>query len=325
VIRLTWRQFRTQATVTLGALAVIGVILAVTGAGLVHLYDATVTPCAAVGDCEAAMSALAHRLFPLQSGLNALLLVAPALIGVFWGAPLVARELETGTFRLAWAQSVTRSHWLVVKLAILGMSSMVVAGLLSLMVTWWFSPIDTVNMNRFGAGIFGARGITPIGYAAFAFALGVTAGILIRRTLPAMATTLVAFTAARIAMTAWVRPHLIDPIHVTSAFKFTSGVEVGGAPGGSLVARMAVPNAWIYSSPITNAAGQAVRSDLFDRGVCLQSRAATDACAANLRQVLIYQPAGRYWAFQFWETTIFIGVALILAGFCVWWVRHRLG
>jgi len=42
-------------------------------------------------------------------------LATPALLGIFWGAPLIARELETGTCRLAWNQSVTRTRWLTVK------------------------------------------------------------------------------------------------------------------------------------------------------------------------------------------------------------------
>jgi hypothetical protein len=58
----------------------------------------------------------------------------------------VARELETGTYRLAWTQSVTRTRWLAVKLGVVGLTSVAVAGLLSLMVTWWSSPIDRANL-----------------------------------------------------------------------------------------------------------------------------------------------------------------------------------
>ena len=108
------------------------------------------------------------------------MIVVPGVIGVFWGAPLVARELETGTYRLAWTQSVTRARWIAVKLGVVGLASMAAAGLLSLMVTWWSSPIDRVNMTLYTS--FDQRGIVPIGYAAFAFALGVLAGVLIRRT-----------------------------------------------------------------------------------------------------------------------------------------------
>ena len=87
------------------------------------------------------------------------MLVVPALIGMFWGAPLIARELETGTYRLAWTQGVTRKRWLAVKLGLVGLASMAVAGLLSLMVTWWSSPLDRVNADPFT--LFDQRGIVP--------------------------------------------------------------------------------------------------------------------------------------------------------------------
>ena len=112
---------------------------------------------------------------------------------MFWGAPLVARELESGTYRLAWTQSVTRRRWLTIKVALVGVAALAVAGLASWLVSWWFAPLDAINMNRFDPSVFGARGIVAIGYAGFAFALGVAAGALTRRTLPAMAATLVGF------------------------------------------------------------------------------------------------------------------------------------
>jgi hypothetical protein len=65
----------------------------------------------------------------------------PAVIGIFWGAPLIARELETGTFRLAWTQSITRTRWLAVKLALTGLVAMAVTEALGLMYGWWAAPI----------------------------------------------------------------------------------------------------------------------------------------------------------------------------------------
>ena len=59
----------------------------------------------------------------LQVALITLVLVVPALIGMFWGAPLIAHELETGTFRLAWTQSVSRRRWLLVKMGLVGLAA----------------------------------------------------------------------------------------------------------------------------------------------------------------------------------------------------------
>ena len=70
------------------------------------------------------------------------MLVLPALIGLFWGAPLIARELEAGTHRLVWNQSVTRTRWLAVKLGLLGLAAIAAAGLGSLAVDWWSDPLD---------------------------------------------------------------------------------------------------------------------------------------------------------------------------------------
>ena len=189
--------------------------------------------------------------------------VAPALLGLFWGAPLVARELETGTYRLAWTQSVTRTRWLATKLAVTGLATAALAGLLSLAVTWWYAPLDKVGTNRFDGSVFGERGITPIGYALFAFAVGALLGLLIRRTLPAMAATLVAFIAVRLVFSQLIRPHLLTPVRAS----FTLGATVNGYAsfnGGPSNLTAGSPsdaslqNAWIYSARIVDASGQAL-------------------------------------------------------------------
>ncbi len=153
------------------------------------------------------------------------MLAIQVLTGIFWGAPLLARELENGTYRLVWTQSITRTHWLATKITLVGLASIAVAELLSVMVSCWFSPIDEVNMKRLAQGVFDERGIVAIGYAAFAFALAVTAGALIRRTLPAMAATLIAFVGVRLIVTYWLRPNLISPKQINTALP--SGSNLG--------------------------------------------------------------------------------------------------
>jgi hypothetical protein len=348
MIRLALRQIRTEALLAFAALAVVAVALAITGPHLVYLYNTTVAPCKAPVDCSSVLRHFVGNYSILQTGLGTILLVVPALLGIFWGAPLIAREFEAGTYRLAWTQSVTRTRWLAVKLSLVGLASMAVGGLLSLMVTWWFIPIDTANMNRFTPGVFDERGIVAIGYAAFAFALGVTTGLLIRRSVPAMAATLVAFVAARLAMLYLVRPYLAPPADAGMALSSAAGL--GFVPGSSGETFMAdapnIPNALLVSSRIVDNAGhvptaQALHQFLVNscpyivapgtapsnatRGPANQT--IFNDCIAQLSTqfhlAVAYQPADRYWAFQWYETAIFLGLAVILVGFCFWWVRHR--
>jgi len=328
MIRFAWYQFRPQAAVAFGPLAVIAVILAATGPHLVHLYDTAVGPCAVRDDCPAAVAAFIDTDSTLQSAVKLVITVLPYLIGVFWGAPLAARELETGTFRLAWTQGITRTRWLAVKLGVVGLASLLLAGLLSLALTWWYSPIDRASGYPWGE--FAQRDIAPVGYAAFAFALGVTAGLLIRRTVPAMAATLAVLVAVQFAFPLWVRSHLIAPVQTSVPLNAASitGVGVVASDGRfwQVMASVHLPGGWIYSSYVTTSAG-----------LPLSTEPATQACGGDssyraclahiatlhLRQVVTYQPASRYWAFQWYETAIYLAVAILLAGFCAWWIRRR--
>ena len=246
---LTWRQFRWQAVTAAAVLAVLAIALGVTGFGLSTRFDQ-----AGLSACHSACSSLASNFIQdlrgtpyaaLFFGCVVLMYLAPALMGIFWGAPLIAREFEAGTHRLAWNQSITRARWSAVKLGLIGLAAVGTAGLLSLMITWWAGPIDhALNLvggspsfggTRISPVVFAARGVAPLGYAVFAFALGVTAGVLIRKTLPAMAITLVIFAAVQFLMPNFVRPHLIPPVQATAPFNANAANEImiSSAPGNS--------------------------------------------------------------------------------------------
>jgi hypothetical protein len=355
VIWLAWRQFRTQASVAGGALIAVAITFLLTGPHLAHAYDTTVLTCKVHGDCAPVLANFFARDRLIRDLSRAAILV-PALLGVFWGAPLVAREMENGTFRMAWTQSVTRSRWIVIKLGVVAAASVAVAGLFSLMVTWWSSPFDTITKDPFGT--FDLRGIVPIGYAAFAFALGVTMGVLIRRTIPAMAATLVAFTAVRVAFTEWVRPRLLSPLHYSGAFTLNQN-------GPNEVPGKGQARDWVVSSLILNKRGVVIGSNggigpngeinlqpgahggttLVGVGTCpetippptstgvhssgpapLNVQRAVQKClnSFHLKEVLTYQPASRYWTLQWYEMAIFLVLAVALAGFSWYWVRRRL-
>jgi ABC-type transport system involved in multi-copper enzyme maturation permease subunit len=352
MIRFAWLQFRIQAAIVFGGLAVVTIILAITGPHLVHLYDTNVATCATHGECSTAASAFLQNDRTLQILLDALVVVVPGTIGIFWGAPLVARELESGTFRLVWTQSVSRARWAVVKLGVVGLVSLAAAGLLSLMVTWWSSPIDRANASLYTS--FDQRGIVPLGYAAFAFVLGVFSGVLIRRTLPAMATTLAGFVTTRLLFNHFVLPKLMAPTQRSFALNQQTVQGYGQMNGGPFTlfpGNPNIPNAWFYSTQFVDRAGHALSSQVLTSacpllprgpgpsappGGGVQSaipvpgggRTALQDCITKLgttyHEIVSFQPASRYWSFQWFELAIYLGVALVLAGACVWWVRRRL-
>jgi hypothetical protein len=355
---LTWRQFRAQAAVMAAALAALAVILALTGAGLADDYSSGIAACTGQsGGCSQFVQRFFHDHHGSFITVTAVVLFVPALIGLFCGAPLIARELEAGTDRLVWNQSISRSRWLAVKLGLVGLAAIAAAGLGSLAVTLWSDSIDKAaagDFPRMAPLLFDARGIVPIGYAAFAFALGVTVGMLVRRTLPAMAITLAVFAVVQIAMPPLVRRHLSPPVRSSVAINASNldgiAVRPGGGPGqvrvqspGTGVDAGRFAGAWILSSQAVNASGHAVDSvPLPGSGSCApppggpaqQSSGAKpgdelSACFAELkrlgyRQRVTYQPSSRFWRFQWYETGIYTALALALAGFCFWRLRHRL-
>jgi hypothetical protein len=341
MIRLSWLQFRTQAVTVAAVTAVFAIVLAATGPHLASLYAASAITGCHGGSCGVAASTFLSRLavtspysivYLLGIGL---ILVAPAVIGIFWGAPLIARELETGTYQLAWTQSITRTRWLMAKLALAGLAAMAVTEALSLIYAWWANPIgQAIGLlggdggshpfeGRFSSVIFATHGITPVGYAAFAFALGTAIGALIRRTVPAMAVTLAIFAAAQVAMPLGVRPHLIPPDHTVAT------IQSADLDYGNLTATVVPgqPSAWLISSGAINAAGQTISrlpaacqaagSGLkpSSPGPCLERR--------GFREAVAYEPASRYWPLQWIETGIFLVLALALAGFCFWRLGRR--
>jgi hypothetical protein len=347
VLWLTWRQFRIQAAAVAAIVAAFGVLLLVTGPQLASLYHGS-SFASCHRDCDQAAS---NFLIQVDSGNpyhliwllgNFLSLVLPAVIGLFWGAPLIARELDSGSFRLAWNQSVTRERWLAVKLGVLTLASMAAAGVLSLILGWWASPIDhaaTAGSNgdftdRFSPAVFGTRGIAPLGYAAFAFTLGVLAGLLVRRTVPAMAVTLAALAAVQIAFPLAIRPHLIPPVrHTTAVTAAAIGEISGGGPGGNQLTGVGLGNsdvpagAWLLTKQTTTESGSTSLGAMPSAcGPAMQDFAscATAIAGRHLTVTVVYQPPNRFWSFQLIETGSYLAVAAVAAWASFWLIRRRL-
>jgi hypothetical protein len=349
MIWFAWRQFRLQAMIAGAVLIALAICFLITGPGLVHFYNTAIVGCAARDDCNGVTSSFLSRDPFFQNLLTESWLLS-VLIGVFWGAPVVAREFDTGTYRLAWTQSATRTRWLAAKIFVGGLASVVTAGLFTLMATWWSSPLDRVRDMPFS--YFDTRDIAPIGYALFAFALGVAIGALVRRMIPTMVLTLVGFAAVRLTFLEYVRPHFASALHSVTKFQLPI------SSGNSVSLRQGInPADWTLSSVVKNAAGkinQALSSNninftnspngsvsLVGAGRCPNKiptgvghgnsgppkvvQEALSKCVASfhLTNYLTYQPANRYWMFQWYELGSYVVISALLVAFSVWWIRRR--
>jgi hypothetical protein len=351
MIWLTWRQFRGSAAMTAAVLVVLTAVLALTGPGLASRYSAGIAGCVRDDTCGRFFDRFFGEYDLLFMAVSLVVLLLPALVGIFWGAPLITRELEAGTHLLVWNQSVTRGRWLAVKLGLTGLTAVVAACVCGLAVTWWSGPLDrsaSEDLALMAPLVFGARGIAPMGYAAFAFVLGVAVGMLVRRTLPAMAITLAVFVAVQLAMPLLVRPHLMPP--VTGAFELSEanvdGISINQDEGASVEIHLrasAVPGhagAWVLSSDLVDPSGRTIggkglpgtiEEASTTSGPCAPTAGPPnmDACMAEVsrlgyRQQATYQPLGRFWPFQWIETGIYALLTAGLTGFCFRWIRRRL-
>lgn len=358
-----WRQFRTQAIVAAGILVLLAIALGITGLHLYHQYDTVVKHCMSHGDCGSVISAFGGSDHTLQHLVQAGGILLPALMGAFWGAPLVAREFESGTFRLAWTQSASRTRWLMSKLAVVALAAVVTEALFTAMATWWSTPLDRLNNQPFG--VFDTRDIAPLGYALFAVTLGVVIGLLVRRTVPAMALTFAAFGGVRVLFTDYVRPHFATPLRYTTHFVAPFQSSSGGAPT-AITKSGPGATAWVLTNTTLSRTGKVIgengglgpngefnvtsvgshRDALLGLGTCPNRfpsppahlvgqrinigpapamMRAMETCinSFHLQSLYTYQPASRYWTFQWYELGSYVVLSALLASLSVWWVRRR--
>ncbi|RAO08186.1 hypothetical protein ONO86_06590 [Micromonospora noduli] len=337
MIWMTWRQFRTPALATGTLLLALLGGLALTWSEVTQLARETgYTGCQ--GDaCRAAGEAFLQALQPGWASefhiaaIGALYLL-PALVGIFWGAPLVARELESGTYRMVFSQSVSRGRWLLVKLAAGCGAAALGAGLLSLVLTEWAQPIDGASADRMNPLVFAARGIVPIGYATLAFVVGVATGLLLRRTLAAMAVTLLVVISLQIAAPFVVRPWLAQPVTTVSPLQFDGDYGISMSPDTGRMTVQVQPDRrgdWIVSSTTITSTGAEFTgpADMTQCGP--RASGGREACQSwlgkqNLSLKVSYVPGSKFWDLQWREFGALFALTVALSLFSLWWVRRRL-
>jgi ABC-type transport system involved in multi-copper enzyme maturation permease subunit len=309
---VAWRQHRATLAgvgVFLGALAV---YLWLTGLQMRHAYAVS---------CHPASSLACAINFTGKYGITVnivriFLQVVPALIGAFAGAPVLAREMETGTFRFAWTQGFGRWRWTLGKLVTLGVAVAAAAGAFSALFSWYLGPFSAAGYAiPFATDVFDLREVAFTAWTLAAFAIGALAGMLIRRTVPAIAATLALYAGLAFATALWLRQHYIAPLLTTSQNLpasawtvnqwFTKGGKFAfGAHGSQLV------NAVQRFCPPLGPGRNSI-SDV----QCLSPHGYTLWSS--------YQPGSRFWPFQWIEGGWLLALSALLIAATIWLVRRR--
>jgi ABC-type transport system involved in multi-copper enzyme maturation permease subunit len=273
---LTWRQHRTQTVVTGTLLLVLGVVLLANGLG----------------------AADTGRFESMYTFVSSLILV-PVVVGVFWGAPLLAKEFERGTHKLMWTQSVSRGRWLTAKLGGIGVVVALGGLVFGLMVEAWLGTFPGKSRPLDDMALFSLVGVVSVAWWLFAFVLGAAAGAVVRKTLPAIGVT-IAVSAAVLIGLVFLRPFYMAP----------ERVELTGHPPDTQTA---------YITKMLLVAPDGREYDLLrppadcpsgpDQGRCFD--------AAGYRNFVEFQPYSRFWQFQWTEAGILFAGTLLLGAVAV--------
>jgi hypothetical protein len=299
---LLWRQHRAQAAVSVAALLLFGAAVVVTGVHMAHVYDEALRSCPNNGACE-----LVGRLF---QGYGAIVdvvhlsIAVPILLGAFVGVTVVARETEHATNVLVWSQTVTRRRWTLSKFGVAVGGTFAVSATVAALVTWWSGTPNALYGNRFEGTEFDTQNVVPVAFSLFAVGLGIAAGSLLRRTLPALAATVGVYAAVRVAVAIYVRPHYLASISAEYPVSGPSPVP---------------PGSWTISDNLVDPTGRLVTGPLQVPGSCgsATDRSVVHTCLDRLgyHNVVRYHPASHYWHFQWTEAGIFVVAAAALIAY----------
>ncbi|WP_283136627.1 hypothetical protein [Rhizohabitans arisaemae] len=311
MIWLTWRQHRGQILTTAGFLLALGALLLVSGLQGYRISESLRNCSDSAGDlCTVFVTEIDGLYQGVYQVYGWMPLLIPALIGAFWGAPLLAREFERGTDQLVWTQSVPPKRWIVVKLAVLG-GLVTLGGLaLSAMASAWRVAFDAVlGESWFGnIGVFNMVGVAPPAWWLFAFALGTASGALLRKVLPAMAVT-----AAGVALTMFGLFSLSDfyaePVRKVVAERrdaFVQDIRLVGvtwvAPSGEETADPPLRVCQVGPDVRPDGERYVQEQCLFENGY---------------RLAVYHHPPSRFWRFQWTEAGILLVGSALLFGLTV--------
>jgi len=313
---VTWRQQRATLIAVPAVLAAVAVFLVIFGLKVHHDYAALVNCPLNAGRQSSACAKLFSDFnsddWPLGNTTAILMQLAPVLIGAFAGAPLLARELETGSYRFAWTQGLARDRQAIAKLALLGVTLVVLAGAFGALFSWFFQPfLYTEEMNRLTETVFDTSGIVFPAFTLVAFAVGAFLGMLFRRVIPALAATLGVYLAIRLG--AWALRGQYPLSVVTGDSKLFSQFQTPSLPG--------FP--WILSSWVTGPGGQPVSQAVANRILNGPGPSGGGSVLPGYTVWTRWIPLSHYWPMQFIEAGWLLVLAVALMAGTVWLVRRR--
>jgi hypothetical protein len=325
MVWVTWRQHRFALTGVAMLLGGLAVYVWLVGRQLHHAYAAA-SACHPAGSPVCSVLASSFQNMDVQLSNGFVWQPVPALIGAFLGAPLLARELETGTFRYAWTQGFGRRRWTLAKLVLLATTVTAAAGAFSVLLSWYYQPYFAPgNQDKFltalsplASGLFDLRGIAFAAWTLTAFAIGALAGVLIRRVVAAIVATLVAYAGLALAAATFLRQHYLHALIsrninvpgnalVLSQWWTKGGQFAFGRAPINLLERICPP------PPPKAGPGNFSKSDFVTQ--CLSRHGYT--------QLTSYQPASRFWTFQLIEGSWLLALSLLLIGLTLWLVHRR--
>ncbi len=322
MIWLTWRQQRFEAGLAAAVLAVGVAVLVLTRQATTADINALGIPAclSGLGDsttCSSAYQAFKDN-FSTQQTLLSALASLPVLIGVVLGAS-IAVEMEQGTYRFAWAQSVPRGRWTTTRIGLPILFGLAITGLIAGVTSWWLQPANQVQ-GPLRPGSFDVQGLLPDAYMLLAFAITVAVGVLWRRTVPAIASGAVAAVGIRLAVQAWLRPNFVTPV----SDLWVSGAAPYGAQDW-VVQGGAGASGYVYEDTAGRQLSFGKVQLICGQVTDAQSKDAWSTClqANHLGELVRWQPPNRFWEFQGIESTLVIGLALVLVALTVWGLRGR--
>ncbi|MGD0704795.1 MAG: ABC transporter permease subunit [Trebonia sp.] len=324
---VTWRQHRIALAGVAVLLGALSVWLWILGTPLHHAYAAAIAchPASspACQDLVGIFNSMGDHMTGPTSPAGVFLQLVPVLIGAFVGAPVLARELETGTFRYAWTQGFGRRRWALAKLVALAVVLAAATGACGVLVSWYYQPYFAAGNYALGlyqippfVTLFTLRGVAFPGWTLAAFAIGALAGMLIRRVVPAIVATLAAYAGLAVAAGGFLREHYLTPLVTTSPNLPGTAWIIGqwstkdgrfafaGNPPLSLL------NQFCSAAP----AGKG-KPSMGTFAQCLAQHGYT--------QWTSYQPASRFWPFQWIEGGWLLALSALLIAATVWLVQRR--